>query len=631
MGTPQTRHVRSGSDLPYLAILLVALTFMAYLPALRGGFVFDDGPLIVSNRSVQADDGLYRIWFTTEAADYYPLTESLWWSEWRMFGYQAIGYHVVNVLLHAANAVLVCLILRRLKIPGAWLTGLVFAIHPVNVATVAWISEQKNTLSMLFYAVAILLYLRFYEDGRWWWYGFSLLAFLLALLSKTAVVMLPIVLLGCGWWIRGQLQRKDWLYAVPFFVFSLVLGLVTVWFQHHRAMQEPVSGGDNFLHRVVAAGWVPWFYLYKALLPVNLTLMYPKWQIDASRWISYLPGVLLIVCFLIFWRKRRTWGRPLLFGLGYFLATLFPVLGFFDQSFYVYSLVADHWMYYSIIGVIAVGVGAGQALFRTIGGQQRRWGIALAVGMLAALGGATWRRSGVYAADETLWLDTVTRNPAAWAAHNNLGVALAQRGKTEEAIDQYEQAVHIRPGYAEAHNNWGLALAQTGRMEDAIAQWKQAVQLTPDYVDAHYNLAVALARTGRMQEAIEQYQQVVRLRPEYTEAHNNFGVVLAKTGRMPEAIAQWEQAVRINPDYADAHINLGNALFQLGRVSEAFSHYQQALRINPDSPLLHNDLGVALEKMNRVAEAIEQYELALRLKPDLATARDALARLRAGQ
>ena len=489
MEKPQTKQQRTGADWLTLAKLLVVVTVIAYLPALRGGFVFDDGPLIIINRLVRAHDGLYRFWFTTEAADYYPLIGSLWWLQWRVFGYHAIGYHAVNILLHAANAILVWTILQRLKIPGAWLAGLVFALHPVNAATVAWISEQKNTLSMLFYAVAILLYLRFYEDSRWRWYGFSLAAFLLALLSKTAVVMLPVVLLGCVWWMRGRLRWTDWLRSVPFFVLSLVLGLVTIWFQHHRALQGHLVRSASFPARVAAAGCVPWFYLYKALLPVNLTLMYPQWHIDASHWISYLPGVLLAVCFLVFWRERRTWGRPLLFGLGYFVAMLFPVLGFFDQGFYVYSPVADHWQYYSIVGVIALAVGAGEEVFRRVGDQHRRWGTVVAAGVLTMLGAATWQRAGVYATDETLWQDTVARNPYESRAYINLGAALKQAGKLDAAVGSYEQALRLNPDSAEAHNNLGGALLREGRVPEAIEQFEEALRLKPDFAAARNALA----------------------------------------------------------------------------------------------------------------------------------------------
>ena len=359
--------------------LLILLTVAAYLPAMRGGFVFDDHPLITENRLVKANDGLYRFWCTTDAPDYYPLTWSLWWVEWRFWGNRATGYHVVNVLLHAINAVLVWRILRRLEIPGAWLAGLVFALHPVNVATAAWISEQKNTLSMFFYAAAILLYLRFDEECRWRWYVLSLASFLLALLGKSAVVMLPVVLLGCAWWKRGRVQRRDFLRSVPFFVLSLASGLLTVWFQQYRALEGHAVGMGGFASRLAMAGQVPWFYLEKTLLPFNLTVVYPKWEIPASRWISYVPGMVLVGCLAWFWWKRKTWGRPLLFGLGYFVGTLFPVLGFFDQGFYSHSLVADPWQYYAIIGVIALAVAGGMQICRRMK-QRRFWGAVASLG-----------------------------------------------------------------------------------------------------------------------------------------------------------------------------------------------------------------------------------------------------------
>ena len=227
--------------------LIVLITLAAYLPALRGGFVFDDYPLITENGMVRADDGIRLFWSGAGTADYYPLTGSLWWLEWRWWGDHAMGYHVLDVLLHAADAVLLWMILRRLNIPGAWLAALMFAIHPVNVATAAWISEQKNTLSMLFYAVAILLYLRFNAESRWRWYAWSLGAFLLALCSKTAVVMLPFALLGCVWWLHGRLRWKDWLRGAPFFALSFLFGLVTVWFERNHVPRGriffPTGGG----------------------------------------------------------------------------------------------------------------------------------------------------------------------------------------------------------------------------------------------------------------------------------------------------------------------------------------------------------------------------------------------------
>ena len=602
------------------ATLIILLTVVAYVPAMRGGFIWDDGLLISENRTVRASDGLYRFWFTTEAPDYYPLAWSLWWLEWRLWGDSTTGYHVVNVLLHAVNAVLVWIILRHLKIPGAWLAGLLFAVHPVNVATVAWISEQKNTLSMLFYAVAILLYLRFDEDGRWRWYGLSLAAFLLALLSKSAVVMLPVVLLGCVWWTRGKVRWKDFLRCGPFFGLSLVLGLVTIWFQYHQALGGYTIRAASFPSRLAAAGWVPWFYLYKALLPLNLTVIYPKWQIDASRWVSYLPGIILVGCLIVFWWRRKTWGRPLLFGLGYFVVMLFPVLGFFDQGFYQFSLVADHWQYCSIVGAIALSVAAGEMIFRRMGEQRRCLGTVAGMAVLMVLAVATWRRGHVYADEETLWRDNVAKNPNAWLAHHNLGIALGQAGRIQEAIWHWEQALRIKPDYARTHYNLGIALGQVGKLADAIAHYEQALRIKPDYAEAHNSLGAALWQAGRIQEAIGHYEQALRIKPDYAEAHNNLGTVLAGQGRVSEAIAEYAAALRIKPDYADAHYNLGVALASQGRISEAIAEYAAALRIKPDYAEAHHNLGIVLAGQGRVSEAIAEYAAAVRIKPDYADA-----------
>ena len=617
-----------------LALVLVIVTFGVYFPVLRGGFVFDDDILITRNPMVKASDGLYRFWFTTEAPDYYPLTSSLWWLEWRWWDDNATGYHVVNVLLHAVNAILVWTILRRLKIPGAWLAGLVFAIHPVNVATVAWISEQKNTLSMLFYALAILLYLQFDETRDRRWYAGSLGAFCLALFSKTAVVMLPVVLWGCVWWTRGRVTGKDVLRSMPFFALSLALGSVTMWYQYHLPWGKPVAGTDGFAFRLATAGYAPWFYLGKALWPVNLMAAYPKWQIDASWWVSYLPGAALIACFLVFWWRRRTWGRPLLFGFGYFVAMLFPVLGLLKQGPYRLTLVADrwdHWQYFSMVGVIALAVAAVDEVCRRAGERCRYWKMAAGTAVLMALAAATWSRNCVYADNETLWRDNVAKNPGAWLAYNNLGNALAQAGRVPEAIVQYEQALRIKPDLAEAHNNLGNLLMRSGRMPEAREHLEQALRIDPGLAEAHNNLGTVLVQTGEIKDAIAHYQQALRIQPRYAEAHYNLGIALERAGKSEDAIAQFEQALRIEPDFAEAHYNLGTVLGQAGRMPEAIEHLEQALRIEPDLAEAHANLGNALAQVGRVPEAVAQFKLALRLKPDFAEARTALARLQARQ
>jgi tetratricopeptide (TPR) repeat protein len=290
------------------------------------------------------------------------------------------------------------------------------------------------------------------------------------------------------------LRWKDGRRSVPFFALSLLFGLTTVWFQYHWVLRGTTFRPEGFLSKLAAAGWVVWFYLGKILWPVNLSVIYPKWNVDPSRWISWFPALLVAACLALFWWKRRTWGRPMLFGLGYFAVTLFPVLGFFDQGFYDYSLVADHWQYYSMIGVVALAVAAGAVVCRRIGDRGRMVGVLASAVVVVVLGIATWTRAGVYATSETLWSDTVTKNPDAWMAQYNLGLALGKAGKLDEAIAHFRRAVQIKPGFAEAHNFFGTALLQAGRGQEAIEQYRQALRIKPDYVEAQVNLDRALSR-----------------------------------------------------------------------------------------------------------------------------------------
>jgi len=566
--------------------LIVFLTVVVYLPVLRGGFVWDDRSLITENRLVKASDGPYRYWFTAETADYRPLTWSLWWLEWRLWGANATGYHVVNVLLHAVNAVLVWMILRRLKIPGAWLAAVVFGVHPVNVATGAWISEQKNTLSMLLAAVAVLLYLRFDEESQrvrtatraapGLLYASSLVAATLAVLSKTAVVMIPVVLLGCVWWRHGRVRTRDWLCSLPYFAASLVLALVTI-VQHHRALGGFVVQSGGFMARLATAGWVPWFYLFKALVPMDLTVIYPKWEVDPSRWVSYVPGVVLIGGLILFWWKRKSWGRPLFFGLGYFVVMLFPVLGFFDQAFYRYSWVADHWQYYSIVGVIALAVAAGVAICRRMGDRGRTVGVLASGVVLLVLGMAAWKRSCVYADSETLWRDNVAKNPNAWVAQYNLGVVLRESHRIQEAIARYQQAARIKPDLPEAHYSLGVAFAENGRVQDAIGQYEQALRIEPHYVNAQNNLAWLLATLtpahgGDPVRAVALAQLACK-RPgdDVAARFDTLAAAYAAAGRFSDAIATAQRAIALA--HAAGQSGLANeieARLQLYRAGRSY-------------------------------------------------------------
>ena len=391
------------------AFLIAAVVFLAYLPAMQGGFIWDDNLLVTSNQLIQAPDGLYRLWFTAEPIDYWPLTNTSFWLEWRLWGRNPTGYHVTNLVLHIAAALLIWAILQKLTIPGAFLAALLFAVHPVNVESVAWIAQRKNTLAMLFFLLSILCYLREEEDrerteaqerrgfvgvGRW--YGFSLLAFVLAMLSKGSVAILPLVLLWIVWWQRRRITVRDLARAAPFLLVAIVLAGVNVWFQTHGLGE--VIRAASWVERLTGAGAVTWFYLSKALVPMNLIFVYPQWHIKTGDFLWWLPlSAALLVTAALVWRRhspQASWGRPLLFAWGFFCLALVPVLGFTDVYFMKFSLVADHYQHLALLGVVAL-VAAGWSGWRHGTRGTARWAAIVAaiavVGMFSLLDLATKR------------------------------------------------------------------------------------------------------------------------------------------------------------------------------------------------------------------------------------------------
>jgi len=606
----------SGNRGWLFVLFLVASTLTAYLPVWQAGFVWDDALLLTGNPLIKDPHGWYRFWFTTKTPDYFPVMSSAFWLEWRLWGMNAVGYHVVNVLLHAANAILLWRLLARLGIPGAKLAAAIFALHPVNVESVAWIAELKNTLSLFFFTLSLLSYLKFEDTTRRRFYWLALGAFLFSLLSKIEAAPLPFVLLGIAWWRRNRIERKDIWRTVPFFAAAFLLGLVSIWFQNHIAIGHDVVRTDGFLSRLAGAGWAVWFYFYKTILPVNLLPIYPRWHIDAADWLSYVPGLLLVAVFFLCWQFRRTWGKAILIGLGYAVMMFLPVLGFLNIYFFRFSLVSDHWQYFSIIAPIALAsAGLTMALDRF--GNLK---IFFCGALLLLLGALTWRQADIYRDSQTLWRAALAGNPNSWPAHNDLGFALFQKGDVDEAITQFQKALQINPDYAGAHNNLGNALLQKGDVDEALAHFQKALQIKPDYADAYYNIGNVLLQKGDVDEAIANYQQALQIKPDDAEAHNNLGNALLQKGKMDEAITHYQQALQIKPDDAEAHNNLGNALLKKGKTDEAVAQFQKALQINPDDAEVHNNLGNALLQKGRMDEAVAQFQKALQINPDDAEA-----------
>jgi tetratricopeptide (TPR) repeat protein len=573
------RTIADFQDL-WMVALLFGLILIVYSPALHGGMLWDDEAYI-TKPALQSTDGLWSIWFHLGAtAQYYPLLYSAFWVEHQLWGDSMLGYHLTNIILHAASAFLVVLIVRRLALPGAWLAGFLFALHPVYVESVAWISEQKNTLSTVFYLASVLTYLHFDQTRKRLQYFLALVLFVLAVLTKTVTATLPAAILVILWWQRGRLSlKRDWTPLAPWLAVGVGMGILSAWMERTVVGAEGGQFALTLIERVMLAGRVIWFYLLKLVLPVNLMFIYPRWNIDSRVWWQYvfiLGAVVMAGALLVYSRRDR--GPLAAFLL--FSGTLVPVLGFLNVYPFIFSYVADHFQYVASLGIL-IPAAAGLTV---VARKTNPW---LPRGLVAVLAILTWMQSSAYSDAETLYRQTVARNPDGWMAHNNLGGVLIKKpGGSAEAIVQFQEALRLEPGLAEAHNNLGLLYSATpDHVQDGIREFRDALRLKPNYAEAHNNLGSTLSDIpGRLPEAIAEYETALRLSPDYADAHNNLGSALSQDpNRSQEAIAQFEAALRSNPDFAEAHANLGVALAKTpGKMPQAVIHLQEALRLRPD-------------------------------------------------
>ena len=579
--------------LSFQGALLVALILVVYLPCLSGSFLWDDGAMIFKNPAVTARDGLAKIWRGEGTPDYFPLTSSLFWTEWRLWGLDPRGYHAVNVLLHAAACLVLWLVLVRLHVRGAWVGALIFAVHPVCVESVAWIAEGKNTLSLLLYLTAILTWLRFEEHPSGRRYGVALAFFLLALFGKTSVVMLPAVLLLCAWWQRGRITRRDVVRCLPFVAMALGLGLVTMWFQYDRSMDGGAVPIPHGWARLTGAGRIVWFYLSKAVWPVRLMTVYPRFPVS-----GLLPDAGLAAAIaLAFVMRAKPWGRALLFALGYYVLSLAPVLGFLKMSFMTFSPVADRFQYVALIGFAAFA-GAAISLL-----PRKELSVVASIALLSAL---TIVQQRPYRSSEAMWARQLALTPDSTPAPDQYSMALLNAGKPAEAIAQIERALLLAPDDPHLENNWGYALERQGRFAESIGHFQIALAKGTNYAEAHCNLGSAFARLGRLDEAAGEFREALRIKPAHPDARIGLGEVLTKQGHVTEALQQFLEVLRLYPENAEAHDDLGYVMVAQGRWTDAIGQFQEALRIRPDFDSARHHLQLAAGNGARVNAGLPQ-------------------------
>ena len=615
------------SALVLFALLAVAL-LLVYSPALRGTPVWDDSEHM-TNAARSGLGGLGRIWFVQGATwQFYPVTHTLFWLQNLAFGSEPLGHHVVNVVLHAANASLVYVVLRKLALRGALLGALLFAFHPAQVESVAWISELKNVLSGVFYLAAFATWLDVEacaEDDaarkKLWWRALALFA--CALLAKAVTATLPAALLLVAWWRTGALSwKRNVRPLVPFFALAVALGSYSVWMEKHTVGAQGELHTLAFAERWLVAGRAAWFYARELAWPARLTFIYERWELDPASVVQWLAPASMLALIAVLFLARGRIGRGPVTALLFFLGTLVPALGFVDVFPFRYAFVADHFQYLASLGLLALAAyGIANAWERAASPVAPRVAGALVCLPLAFL---SWRQSANYASSETLWRATIANNPRCWMAYSNLGTELKSAGRIDEAIAAYRAALAIDDQLSEAHFNLANALTAAGRHEESLAEFARAAELDPDGFEPHNNWGNALFALGRLDEAVQQFERAIELEPKFATAHFNLGAVLAKKGESARAIEEFERALALAPDYSAAHNSLGVALAGSGRMAEARQHFVRAIETRPGNAEAYNNLGLLLGKQGDFAGAAQQFRLALQARPDHAAARENL-------
>ena len=647
-----------------LALLALGLLVaVCYLPAmLWGGFVWDDN-LCIKVDPVRDVSGLWQIWFSPSSIEkehhYWPLVYTTFWLEHKLWGFDPTGYHVVNVLLHLANTLLLWHLVRRLAVPGAWVVAAVFAVHPLHVESVAWVIERKDVLSGLFYLAAVLAWMRFVEQPRRGWYVCSLVLYAAGLLSKSIVVTLPVALLIWHWWQQGRVTSANLLRLVPFGIVGLIITVGDLSFYQYR---DVLALGYSLTERTLIAARALWFYAGKLLWPSSLAVIYPLWDIlvsDPLAWGYLIAAVSLAVAL---WGFRYQLGRGPLAGALFFAVTLSPVLGFVDYGYMEYAFVADRFQYLAGIGVIAVVIGTASHGVRHLPDlwQKGAWGVAAVV--IVVLGLMTWQQASIWKDNETLNRHIIAHNPQARSAHLNLGNALSRQGRHEEALAAYRVEIQRRPDYFKTHIGLGATLDALGRYEEAETHLRRAIALNPQTGHAHSYLGSVLYNQGRYEEAIAAHRVAIEQDSGFVEAHFNLGVVLDKLGRYEEAETHLRRAIALNPQDTDSHQELTEALFRIGQSAqeneqpevaaeyymraleidpyytkairrlahlrsdqqhydEALELFQRLVDIDPSNAVAQENMGVVLFYLGRRDEALQRLDQALFLDPTLETAR----------
>ena len=618
-----------------MATLLILMALAVFIPVMKADFAIDDDQYVTENQLLRDANGLSRIWFERGAIPQYcPLVFTTYWIEYRyLWGDRPFGYHLVNILFHALGAILLWRILSRLRVAGSWLVAAIFLIHPVQVESLAWVSERKNTLSGPLYFAALLVYLyssQFPSEERQvdntrarLFYPLSILLFSVSLLAKQSASSLPFVILLIIWWKYGRIGLKHVLYLIPMFLLSFGSSLLAI--RVEKAILDPTQiyphrtkstvEAFSLMDRCLIAGKSLWLYLEKLFWPVNLTCFYARWKVDPRMlWQWLFPISVIGIIFLLFLLRRRI-GRGPLAGVLFFIGTLFPFLGFVDFAYFSKSFMADHYQYIACIGIIAAGVALGVEALDRPGSMFSKFVYIISVAVLLSFGALSWRQGCFYDSYGIMCRNNIMRSPGSATAWYGMGTYMLKLGSNHDAIPYFQQAIRLRPDYGDAYDNLGIALAEIGKLDDALLSFSEALRIDPKNAETHSNIGSVLALLGRYDAAMGHFYEALRLDPRNERIYVNIGLALVRHGRLEEAQKYFLDAVRISPGNEIAGNNLASILIQQGKTDEAISILLGSLRVNPNNPETHYNLGLAYFSKGNLDAAAREYQTALTIDP----------------
>ncbi len=567
---------------------IVLGTVVAYYPATEAGFIIDDDKFFLTDPLLQDPGGLWKIWSAPSQNNgvwpYIPITRSTFWLEQQWFGQTPQVTHSLNIILHLISALLLWLGLRHFKVRGAWFIGMLFALHPIYVQSVAWIAERKNVVSAIFYFLSFWSFLYFDQKKYWRWYGIALLLFVCALLSKTSTIMLPVLLVFCRLWLGSSWKKADIGLLLPFFLLALGFGYLRIQFEFLFFGAADAQFALSFLERLLVAGHIPFFYLSKLVFPHPLIFTYPKWNIDPTQFTLYLPLFsLLIVAGILFWKYRDGWGKHIFLGLGSFLVALFPVLGFFNNAWTQFSFVADHWVHLPSVSVLILGTQGMLWCCQVI--ESKGFASPLAVKAVVwsvvflILGALTWQQTRLYDSHQTLWQGTLEHNPDAWIAHQELGREALEAEKYQQALQFFNTTLTYKKNHIHTYNNRGVTYIHLDQYDQAIEDFTRALQINPEFEEAYHNRGFAFAYLQKYEQAMQDYNNALRYNANYVAAYYNRGNLYGLLKQYKKAIADYDAALQINPNYAQVYQNRGLLHMRSGQQKQACMDWKRACQL----------------------------------------------------